>query len=814
VSSVPKETSDGFDQRHSIASILAPLQIPPEEAAVIRARQIADISRLGILMVLTNLLSTALAMILFWTGPLSQIVGLWGTAMCLACALYFIKALDALDRPQPELRSQRSLLRYARSSFFFGVLWGVFPVLVLGQAGVFAQMGVVTLLLAMIFGASFVLARLPQAAFAFTVPAATGLVIGLQFLPDFRNDYLALVVVVYSTVVAICVRWNYNQFVAQHLSGAAVREQNDLIGLLLRDFEESTSDWLWQTDVDGRLQALPLTVEGGKTGYALMSEGERLTSLFTKGDARNVLVSSMTRRQGFRDLVLEVSSADEASQWWSITGKPIFDGETFSGFRGVASDVTESKQIEDRIAFLAHYDGLTGLPNRASFQECLEKACRTKPARGQVRAILWMDLDNFKWVNDTLGHPAGDELLRQFASRLNEVCAPRDMIARLGGDEFAIHVERRGRTSLTQFLDCMVERLSDPYEIWGSTVNCSASLGVRWINEGTDVPQDVLTHADLALYQAKKRGKGVWHEFTQDLDDHARARRVIEADLHHALRENQLSTRFQPIVDARTGELVSCETLLRWEHPQRGLIMPGEFIQHAEDCGLIARMGDWVIRDALAQARRLPETVGVSVNISPLQLHSASLLTTIINALATNGIDPARLDLEITESILLSDTDFVLERLGQLKEIGLKLSLDDFGTGFSSLSYLRSFPFDKIKIDKCFVSDLETNEDSRAITKATIGLAQSLGLRCTAEGVESEAQWRFLSRNGCDEIQGFLISRAREMSDLAGLVTLSEPDRSSEPVRAVAHLEPTAARAAKDVPGGDASADGARQSEG
>ncbi|MEO1787688.1 MAG: EAL domain-containing protein, partial [Pseudomonadota bacterium] len=241
------------------------------------------------------------------------------------------------------------------------------------------------------------------------------------------------------------------------------------------------------------------------------------------------------------------------------------------------------------------------------------------------------------------------------------------------------------------------------------------------------------------------------------------------------------------IVSASTRETVSLETLMRWDHPMRGPIMPSDFIEHAEDCGLINRIGEWAIREALNQARQLPPSIGVSVNISPLQLHSSKLISTIVNALAHSGIDPSRLDMEITETVLMSDSEFVLERLNQLKRIGLKISLDDFGTGFSSLSYLRAFPFDKLKIDKCFVSDLEHNEDSRAITRATLNLAQSLGIRCTAEGVETESQAKFLVEHGCDELQGFLISRAKPLEQLEGIVLVApdDEDAGTEPVRLV-----------------------------
>ena len=779
------------DERYTIASIIAPVHVPEEQAGRVRARQLDSVNRLGILTVLTNLLNAAIVMVMFMDGPASNYVSVWGSVICLACAIQFIYVTRSQSGPVETERSADGIRRHARGAAIFGVLWGALPLISMPFADPFEQAAIGTICAGLVFGASSILSRIPVAAFSFMLPLAAGYILALQFTPNVNSLHVSLLVVCYAAVIGVCVRWDYNQFVAQLLSETAVAEQNSLIGLLLRDFEESTSDWLWQTDARGRLEALPLSVEGAKSGYHVMSHGRSLVSLFERSEARTVLSACMSRQQGFRDLVLRVNIDDE-ERWWSITGKPIYvDGE-FVGFRGVSSDITQSKQIEDKIAYLAHFDGLTGLPNRATFQERLERHVARGVPPGRTMAILWMDLDNFKWVNDTLGHPAGDELLRQLSERLTRCCEPSDTVARLGGDEFALIVQRRDKAALDRFLDDLVSQLDRPYDIWGSTANCGASIGVRPFTAGDDDPQAMLTHADLALYKAKKQGKGTWSEFTSDLDEKAKARRMIESDLHAALGNNELCLKFQPIINAATREVVSCETLMRWHHPERGPIMPGEFIEHAEDCGLITRMGDWVIREALAQARFLPETVGVSVNISPLQLHSSTLVTTIVNALARNRIDPARLDLEITESVLLADTDFVLERLMQLKSLGLKISLDDFGTGFSSLSYLRSFPFDKIKIDKSFVGDLESNEDSRVITRTTITLAHSLGMRCTAEGVETEAQSAFLVDHGCDEIQGFLISRAKTLEELSHLLPVqAAPDTPADEATNVLDLAGT-----------------------
>ena len=279
-------------------------------------------------------------------------------------------------------------------------------------------------------------------------------------------------------------------------------------------------------------------------------------------------------------------------------------------------------------------------------------------------------------------------------------------------------------------------------------------------------------HADLALYQAKHMGKAKWCMFDDELEQRAQARLDIQEELQRAMDRNELRIHFQPIVDARTHQTVACETLLRWQHPERGLIYPGEFIEHAEENGLITRMGEWVIRAALAEATRLPEHVRICVNISPLQVHSASLVSTIVNAVAASNIDPGRLELEITESALMSNKEFTLRRLHQLRSLGVRIALDDFGTGFSSLNHLRAFPFDRIKIDRCFVSDIETRGDSQEITQSMVRLARSLGMQCTAEGVETQLQAEFLGKLGCEELQGYYFSHAHPLEQLGSHIVL------------------------------------------
>ena len=744
--------------------------VPDELAGIVRANQLASVAALVPAIMMANLISGAVLLMAFWSGGADQLLGLWATALCFACGATMLRNVRSKGAQALKTRSKRSIDRMARGSAILGIIWGVVPIIIVPNSDSIGHMALGTIMVAMAFAGCFLLARIPSAAFGFVLPIMIGYMFGMQIQGTSVYGLLAILSMVYIGMLAVCIQWSYARYVEQLLGEAAIKEQEQVISLLLRDFEETTSDWLWQINEDGGIMNMPSVADGNKQQSVFLKPGDKLVDIFKPCAGLKTLKNCLDTHTAFQDIVIPLRG-DLGEQWWQLTGKPIYENGFFAGFRGVASDVTSSKESEDRIAYLAHFDALTGLPNRVSMLESLEQHLRAPLVRGRQRALLWLDLDNFKWVNDTMGHPAGDKLLRLVADRIAGACDEYDTIARLGGDEFAISIDREGgRLEIEHFVDQLSAELARPYQLLGSSARCSASIGVRLFDSFTPDSETLLKHADLALYQAKSNGRSGWCMFTPDLELKARQRREIERDLQRALENDELMIYFQPQVDATTYEVVGCEALLRWMHPKKGLVYPGSFIEAAEDSGLITRLGDWVIRATLEQARRLPDHVRVAVNISPLQVHSANLFPTIVNALAVNELDPSRLDLEITESVLMTDTDFTLERLHQLKELGVRISLDDFGTGFSSLSYLRNFPFDKVKIDKSFISDMETSEDSRAITVATLGLAKALGLSCTAEGVETEYQSRFLREAGCDELQGFFISRAQPIQKLAHLV--------------------------------------------
>jgi len=437
----------------------------------------------------------------------------------------------------------------------------------------------------------------------------------------------------------------------------------------------------------------------------------------------------------------------------------------------VSEDIAERKRAEAQIARLAHYDPLTELPNRLLFQKDLSAALSRAARREELVAVHCIDLDRFKTVNDTLGHPIGDALLKTAAERLRACVREGDTVARLGGDEFA--VVQCGLTDLTgatRLAGRIVEALAETFALQGHQVMIGGSVGVAVSpNDGTGT-DELLKKADMALYRAKADGRGTFHFFERKMDDELQARRALELDLRVALAEGQFELYYQPLFSLGADRVMGCEALLRWRHPTRGMVSPGDFIPIAEEIGLINPLGEWVLREACREAAGWPEHVRLAVNLSPAQFRDKHLVGIVVSALAASGLPAERLELEITESVLLQDTAGNMSILHDLKALGVRISMDDFGTGYSSLSYLRSFPFDKIKIDQTFVRDILDDADALAIIKAVLDLGASLGITTTAEGVESVEQLDELRRQGCGEIQGYFISRPKPAAEIAAML--------------------------------------------
>ena len=451
----------------------------------------------------------------------------------------------------------------------------------------------------------------------------------------------------------------------------------------------------------------------------------------------------------------------------AIVNSPMPDG----GWVATHEDITERRRAEKIIAHMAHHDALTDLPNRVLFQERLAETLLGAMDEKRL-AVFYLDLDNFKAVNDTLGHQYGDELLKRVADRLRGCVDEHITVARVGGDEFAIILPDVANIDDAATLAKRVcKAIREPYDLFGHMVVADTSIGIAVAPDNGTSPDHLLKNADMALYRAKGDGRGVFRFFEPEMDATIKARRALENALREALYEGQFTLHYQPILNLDDNRVPCCEALIRWNHPERGMVPPAEFIPVAEEIGLIVAIGEWVLRQACADAATWPNQTKVAVNLSPIQMLNAKLVPVVIGALAAAGLPASRLELEITESVLLKNTEATVPALYQLRSLGVKISMDDFGTGYSSLSYLRRFPFDKLKIDRCFISDLSIDdENGLAIVRSVTALAKSLGMITTAEGVETKEQLELVRMVGCTEVQGYYVGRPQPLKDVSRLL--------------------------------------------
>ena len=538
--------------------------------------------------------------------------------------------------------------------------------------------------------------------------------------------------------------------------------------MLLRDYEASGIGWFWSSDAEGRINYISDVVAQrlGTTRDAIL--GKPVQSLFIldrdeDDPVERTLPLILSARKTFVDLPVR-AAAEDAEIWWSISGRPQTgpDG-AFAGYRGNGTDITAIRQSQKDASRLAQYDSLTGLANRHRMGKRLNATLTAYQSAKRCCAIMMIDLDRFKQVNDTLGHPAGDELLKQVAQRLHRVVTDKNCeIGRLGGDEFQImlpDIDDRGR--LGEIAKTIITMISQPYQIEGSRCVIGASIGIAIAPYDGVSAEELVRSADLALYASKGGGRGQFRFYSSDLHSEAERRRQIEDDLRDAIEKGQMRVVYQPIIDTKSNKVVSLEAFSRWEHPELGDVPPGIFIPIAEEANLIGALGDWVLKRACEEAAQWPGSVRVSVNVSAAQFANPGFASQVENALAQTELPPERLELELTESIFLSDRAATEEMFTALKMLGVRLALDDFGTGYSSLSYLQSAPFDKIKIDKAFIRGV-TQKDNRngAIISAIVRLAEALNMETTAEGIEAHDELEAMRKLKVQQIQGFIYAAA------------------------------------------------------
>ncbi|KUR75259.1 bifunctional diguanylate cyclase/phosphodiesterase [Novosphingobium sp. FSW06-99] len=742
----------------------------------LRSLQFAGLSRLIVPRVLAHALGAMLMVQVLRdsVGAMLAIGWLVLLVMAVIATLLFDRKLCPIDQRRVGLRQIRL---QALGSAGLALVWAL-PIVVfvpwLGKT----ETGVIWAIMAMqMAGMGFAFAAVPLGAQAFV--AILGLA-GIGAFMAHGEAIAAAVAACFQVFVAVGAFETARNFLDGKLAEASLLDKGEVVSLLLREFEEGEADWLWQVDATRRVRNV-----SPRFAFALGEEpddveakpliqlvaGESWETGFFHSSLHD-LAERMKRRESFSNLMVRVTLKGQ-HRWWELSASPRVDENgAFVGFRGVGSDVTERRESEEQIAYLARFDTLTGLPNRLQLTEALDTAMRRADQFRSRCAFLMIDLDRFKAVNDTLGHLIGDKLLERVAERLGSYVGDAGLCGRLGGDEFGVVL---GQGADSETIHAVAQRiiagLSQPYLVDHHTLYIGASVGSAIGPRDGATVETLMRNADLALYRAKDEGGGTHFCYEPSLHTDAEQRRQLEFALRHALERKEFTLVYQPVVDATSGQVLSFEALARWHSADHGHVSPARFIPVAEDARLIVPIGEWALRTACLEAARWPDPIKIAVNVSGEQLLEAGFADTVVSALAASGLPPHRLEIEVTESVFLRDGTVALETLNRIIALGCGVALDDFGTGYSSLGYLRKIRFSTIKVDRSFVQGAARfNAESLAIVRAVVAMADSLEMSTTAEGVETEEELAMVRQLGCRKIQGYLFGRPMPAAQAYDLV--------------------------------------------
>ncbi|WP_033921534.1 putative bifunctional diguanylate cyclase/phosphodiesterase [Sphingomonas sp. 37zxx] len=743
----------------------------------IRAAQLNAGSQLALFLLAANVLGAALLVLQFRDiTPLSLLV-VWGSVVGLVSAAVGFRRLSSRGRTR--LTATTGDIRdTAYEGLALGVVWAVAPVIFGPDAQGETALALWLTLSILMTASAVALAALPLATIIFLTVVGTSISVSLLIA---TGPVLAAASGFFTILLIVACFVRGKALVQIRTSEIALAERDETVSLLLREFEDNGADWLWETDAQRRvIRASPrfaysvgldaVTIDG-MSFLQVLAGPHWETGSFPAG--LHKLAERLKARDAFRDLLLPVTAGSE-ERWWEISANPRFDERgDFVGFRGVGSDVTEARASTDKINRMARYDMLTGLPNRLLLNEALARAMAEAEKWGGRCAFMMIDLDRFKAVNDSLGHPLGDRLLQRVAERLAHLVTDNEVIGRLGGDEFAVVVrDARDTDRLERLARTIISTLSRSYEVDQHTLYIGASVGLAVGPRDGRSAEMLVRSADLALYRSKDAGGGAFNVYEPQLHVAAEERRVLEIALRNALQNDELTLKYQPVVHAGTGALTGFEALLRWTHPTMGPISPDKFIPLAEDARLIAPIGEWVLRNACTEAAKWDDDIRIAVNVSAEQLHNPAFVAVIAQSISQTGISPDRLELEVTESVFLREGTGAVKVLDHILQLGCRLSLDDFGTGYSSLGYLSRTKFSSIKIDRSFVQSASKGvREAIAIIRAVVALAQSLGMATTAEGVETEEEHRMVQELGCSKVQGYYFGRPLPAEEARQLAT-------------------------------------------
>jgi diguanylate cyclase (GGDEF)-like protein/PAS domain S-box-containing protein len=745
-------------------------------SAEIRAKHVATLVKMTPFNMVANLLS---GFLVAWsiapsTTPLAMSV--WLAVLLVLCAGGMASWHSRRGRVVTAV-SPNAVYRATLHAALLALVWAAVPVLWLAVAAPPQRLLLTMLLTGLICAGAFTLSAVPLASAAYVLILMTGTLLGFLTLQEPAYLALILLLLVYSGTVLAGVLITANAATARLISEREVARQSQVTSLLLRDFEEHSADLLWEIDRGGRFNHV-----SAKLALAFRHSAAELQMLSligalqvrkppdSAGEGVDELRSALNHGRPFRDIEVPVS-INGHTHWWLLTGKPLLDdsGRTV-GWRGVIADVTQEHEVQDRLRYLAHFDSLTGLANRVQLHERLAQVMDPKMSRERRSALFCLDLDNFKSINDSLGHSVGDEVLKVTAQRLQSCMRRGDLVARLGGDEFAIVLDDvRSDDEVTLLADRLLQELQQPCELLGHHVAIGSSIGIAMLPDQADTVDEALGNGDLALYAAKQAGRGRYEFFAASLVERSRRRLSVEQQLRLALSREEFALHWQPQIEVGSWTVCGAEALLRWNNPLLGAVSPVEFIRVAEEAGLVADIGTWALNEACVQAAVGLDQLPISVNVSPVQLMRPDFLSCVEHALAQSGLEPHRLEIEITESVFIDESAVALTQLHALRSMGVRVALDDFGTGYSSLAYLRQFPFDTLKIDRAFVRELMSRRDARAIVRTIVQLATALGMSTVAEGVEDAGQLELLKYAGCRAIQGFLVAHAMPLTQFREL---------------------------------------------
>jgi diguanylate cyclase (GGDEF)-like protein/PAS domain S-box-containing protein len=736
-------------------------QLSTAQSAALRGAQLQAIVTLTPYMFCANVVSVLIFDALFWGGARRGFLIIWTALMGAHLAAWALRWRRSRSRGAQTSPVARALWRASFRGFAFALLWATPLVILFGDATAAQRIVLIATAGGMMAGGAMALATVWQASLTYAVTLAAPLMGVLLAAHEPMLWGLAALAGSFAFAIARAVL---------DRAPLRLRDQSQVISLLLKDFEENASNWLFEVDASMRLTRVSERCAQMFGREPNQLEGQDVLSLIAspqygsvRGGAMQQLYRAFRRQEAFRDVLLPISVGGER-RWWSLTGRPIVDGSgAFRGFRGVGSDVTETMRGEDSAGRMANFDTVTGLPNRNYMNHRLAAAAQCSASTGARFALISLDLDPHRPSNGASGHRIDDRLLRAVADRIRGALEDCDTVARFPGGAFVIlqdKLPQSAEIAAATLAQKLVARIGLPYEIDGQRVVAAPSLGIAIAPRDGESAGELLRNADLALYRAKADGKARYQFFKPEMDAEMQARRHLELDLRDALERGELTVNFQPLVETSTGAIKACEALVRWTHPTLGAIAPADFLPIAEETGLIMPLGEFVLRTACVEAASWSRIVSVAVNLSVAQFRGGDLPSLVKRVLEETGLPPERLDLEITQSMLIEDRETVLATLGKLRAQGVRISLDDFGAGYSSLDYLSSFPFDKIKIDRTFVHDVAQRPDSAAIIGAITDRAATLGICTTAEGVETIEELDWLRAHGCGEAQGYLFSAA------------------------------------------------------